>query len=304
MITRHNEFVSNSLQNRLKIALKGKPVLAAVAYVSDVTDLPLSAGDTLVCDASDNQARAGATRRDALSQLVSSGVQVWSHPGLHAKVVVAGEMVIVGSANWSAHSNDIIEAAVEMRDSKLTSAAKGFVAGLIGGGATKVDKKFLAAMPDPEKRPKAPSIGSRYWLISVHPLRQTRRNREAVKAMAKIEKSLVSDGIKADEIEWVLFPETNRLAEKVSVDDQIMEIWRENEKRTRVYPPSPVIGVTHVAGHRGIFHRVEASNEGDGLTWKQFHRLARNAGLPKNINRLSTRELSKAQAEELRNQWG
>lgn len=67
-----------------------KPVLTAVAYVSDASDLPLIPGDILVCNASDAAARAGSTRRDTLTELVRRKVSVWSRPGLHATISERG----------------------------------------------------------------------------------------------------------------------------------------------------------------------------------------------------------------------
>ena len=90
-------FVTGPMRARLKSAMKHKPVLAAVTYVSYIDGLPLGAGDTLVCDASDATAKSGGTDRETLRALVTRGVRVFSLHGLHSKVVAAGPRAIVGS---------------------------------------------------------------------------------------------------------------------------------------------------------------------------------------------------------------
>ncbi len=96
--------IVENARSRLRKAMKQKPVMAAVAFVSNVSGLPLGPGDTVACDASLKRALDGSTRRDALLQLVNQKVQVWSVENLHAKVVVAGKNAFIGSANWSANS--------------------------------------------------------------------------------------------------------------------------------------------------------------------------------------------------------
>ena len=100
-----SKLVIKGIGTKLKKAMASKPVMAAVAYVSDVESFPLGVGDTVVCDASKHAAAAGSTRKEALLALLKAKVKVWSVQGLHAKVVVTGEQAFVGSANWSANSD-------------------------------------------------------------------------------------------------------------------------------------------------------------------------------------------------------
>jgi phosphatidylserine/phosphatidylglycerophosphate/cardiolipin synthase-like enzyme len=184
-------FVSGSHREKLKAVVAKGPILAAVAYVSDTDGLSLSKGDLLICDASEKSALAGATRRDALQKFFSKGVRIWSVPYLHAKVVIAGDTAIVGSANWSANSEaNLIEASICSRDPKVVAAATAFVNGLAKYPACRVNQKFLNDMPEPVVQEGGDGRGreeGRCWLISLHPLTLTRRNRaasEEIDAMA------------------------------------------------------------------------------------------------------------------------
>ncbi len=126
---------------------------AAVACVSDVRGLELRRGDVLVCDAGVDAARAGATRRDALEELLKRGVRVWSRPRLHAKVVVSGDNVIAVSANWSQRASTIsVEAAIHVRGARTVAEARRFVDVLLASPSVEVTREFLARMPDPIPR--------------------------------------------------------------------------------------------------------------------------------------------------------
>ena len=147
----------------------GRKVLAAVAYVSDASTLPLKKGDVLVCDGSDAAARSGATRRDALETLLNCGVRIWSRGELHAKVVVAGSTAFIGSANWSHRSSaTLIEAVIESSDTTVVADALSFITGLTAHASQQVDQHFLRRMPEPEDRPPPREPipeQARHWLL-------------------------------------------------------------------------------------------------------------------------------------------
>lgn len=114
-------------------AAKGK-VIAAVAYVG--TDgpevLPLKAGDVLICDASPVTVASGGTSVAALRKYIGRGVEVYSHPGLHAKVVLLPRRLFVGSANASGNSrNRLDEAIIETTNRDTIVQAQQFTFDLI-----------------------------------------------------------------------------------------------------------------------------------------------------------------------------
>src|ERR1043165_6505801 len=104
--------------------------LAAVAYVTNDAVLRLGANDVLICDASPACIRAGQTSAKILDKLRQRGAEVYSYPGLHAKVLVVGDTLIVGSANHSASSRDLMEAGVHTTDRGLVAEAIAFIRAL------------------------------------------------------------------------------------------------------------------------------------------------------------------------------
>ncbi len=131
---------------------KGR-VVAAIAYVAkDAPDLlPLKEGDILVCDAEDASIKAGRTSAEALWKYHTSGVTIYKHRGLHAKVVVLPRAAFVGSANasfTSRHARD--EAILETTESGAVQDARDFVLAKASGSAKafRLDKSKLQALRD------------------------------------------------------------------------------------------------------------------------------------------------------------
>jgi phosphatidylserine/phosphatidylglycerophosphate/cardiolipin synthase-like enzyme len=98
----------NEIGKRAKTADTRK---AAIAYFTK--DLVgFRAADVLVVDASSHAIRTGQTDAKLLQKLHRAGVRLFSQEGLHAKVLLLDGYSVVGSANMSASSARLIEAAV------------------------------------------------------------------------------------------------------------------------------------------------------------------------------------------------
>lgn len=125
-----NEFLGTTPWSRITQDVKRKgrsPIVAAIAYIgSDAKDvLPLREGDFLICDASQRAIKQGVTNARSLAALHRRGVRIFSHEGLHAKVIVCGEFAWVGSANASKHSRDeLTEASVRVVGTAVRTAMK------------------------------------------------------------------------------------------------------------------------------------------------------------------------------------
>ena len=93
------------------------PIVAAVSYVgvNALEVLPLRDGDFLICDASERAIKQGVTSANALLTYLRLGVEVFSHEGLHSKVVASQSFAWIGSANASSNSRDnLTEASVRI----------------------------------------------------------------------------------------------------------------------------------------------------------------------------------------------
>jgi hypothetical protein len=131
-----------SIEKDLANKRRGR-IVAVVAYIGKDAPqiLKLRAGDKLVCDASPEVVRAGATNALALRTLHRLGVEVYSIPGLHAKVVASARFAWVGSANASTHSKQaLIEASIRIEDPKVVRNVLVWADGLC------TDSAFLSGM--------------------------------------------------------------------------------------------------------------------------------------------------------------
>jgi hypothetical protein len=120
------------------------PRVAAIAYVSTAAPalVPLKRGDILVCNAGDEALLTHATSPVALAEFIDRGVEVWSSPRLHAKVVATATHAVIGSANASDSSTTREEAVVVTTDRAVRAAVHRFVDDL---DADPVDGLFIDA---------------------------------------------------------------------------------------------------------------------------------------------------------------
>ncbi|MGW0039731.1 phospholipase D family protein [Gordonia sp. NPDC003376] len=119
--------VTDSVWESLTPVLQKWPgrVTAAVAYVGYTGDvqLPLTAGSTLIVDASEHAVDAHMTNPHTLLRWYRAGVSIYSLPHLHAKMLLAESdsgqepFLVVGSADATQHSASILHEAALVTDS-------------------------------------------------------------------------------------------------------------------------------------------------------------------------------------------
>jgi hypothetical protein len=104
----------------LRAAQSPGPRHVAVGYVTDLSWLGKPRqGDVLVVDASERAIAGGLTSPRALQPWISArGARVYSVEGLHAKVYVLGDRVVIGSANASVSSQKSLVEAVSVWDAR------------------------------------------------------------------------------------------------------------------------------------------------------------------------------------------
>jgi hypothetical protein len=126
-----------------RLARKAKHRMAAVAYVTRAAEVRFGAGDILVVDASDQAIKSGVTAAVILRTAHRRGARLFSCPGLHAKVLLLGNVAVVGSANISATSvNKKIEAALITDDHATTSTVRSLIVQL-ANQSDEIDDTFL-----------------------------------------------------------------------------------------------------------------------------------------------------------------
>lgn len=143
------ELITANVWARIEAASReaSGPKFAAIAYIGAEGAERLAAfkrGDILVCNASREALRSGATNPEALTSLIDRGVDVRSHERLHAKMVVLGQSLFVGSANASGRSaRALAEAVMRTTERAQIFAARQYVLGLCEDDATIIDENFI-----------------------------------------------------------------------------------------------------------------------------------------------------------------
>jgi hypothetical protein len=135
-----------------EILAKQSAVDAAIAYVT-ISPPFLKRGARFVCDMSETVVRQGGTDpRVILDLITKKKVEVFSKPGLHAKVIVSDDLVVVGSANASSNSGlmavkkaTLFEAVAIIQDRSVVRSAQSFVESLSVSSA-KVDPETAQRM--------------------------------------------------------------------------------------------------------------------------------------------------------------
>lgn len=104
----------DSLWRLIKAETKNaKTIKVVIAYVSKGAALIFKPGDLLIVDASDVAIAGGQTSAKVLADLHMKSVLVYSHRGLHAKLVIADSVLFSSSANLSESSETkLLEAGI------------------------------------------------------------------------------------------------------------------------------------------------------------------------------------------------
>lgn len=126
----HGNNVWGAINRRLR---RQRRVDAAIAYVTTVPPF-VGEGSRLACDLSDRAVRQGSSDPSAVLKLIERGVEIYSHAGLHAKVIASSNVAIVGSANASTRSGlnttgaaALIEAVTISVEPRVVKEAMGFI---------------------------------------------------------------------------------------------------------------------------------------------------------------------------------
>jgi hypothetical protein len=155
-------FLTENIWQTLTAAAKKRITSAvAVAYFGQGAAklLPLSAGSSLVVDASDAIVKSGQTCPSELKKLLRRGVRIYTRANLHAKVLVFGPKAFIGSTNASHHSaRRLREAVIATTNRRIVAAAKKFIYGLC---VQELGAETLARLEKIYRPPRFPGGGGK-----------------------------------------------------------------------------------------------------------------------------------------------
>ncbi len=306
------------IQDKAKHAEQRK---GAIAYVTDTRLLPLRADDVLVTDASDASIAGGRTSATAIDQYFRAGVNLFSLPALHAKVIVLDDWAVIGSANASRNSASVYFEAAVITDRPDVVGQTDTLIQSFADAATPIDKAFverilkIPVVRTPEAfKPKRPSslkhVGAsteqRFWLVSLHDEAAYPGNKEAVEKVSEQLQRKSNAGI----VDWFWWRGNARFPSQAREGDVIVECLRplakiQTTRRVRVYRHGRIARIFQEPGVKAkTFHCIWPSDHNDrSVSWSEFQKLAKRAGVNRKLSYKSTVELTPKQSSALFEIW-
>jgi hypothetical protein len=275
--------------------------LAAIAYVSNPNHLRLKKDDVLLCDASDQAIRTGETSAAALRKFHKAGVRLYNCPNLHAKVVVFGPNVLIGSCNLSDSSATVLrEAALLSSRSSVRSQAVAFIH-MAREQSQLINKEFIDrvlkievmkrhAASRTRRKPSKP-LGNRTWVLRTHHL-DPDRYRDEEKWIEKAEKEVKRRLSDPDsEVGWVRWTGRSRFRELAQEGDSLIDMNSpRRSERVVVSAPVPILKKQDQGKWTRFYYEIR--DDSQEMSWTEFERRLRRVGLT-SIRKNSTRELTR-----------
>ena len=286
---------------------------AAIAYVTRIPPLNLGTGDILITDASKHAIASGHTSASVLRELFKKGVQVYSWPGLHAKVAVFDGTAVASSANLSDNSVDdkLLEAGIITDHPGTVAGALSFIEQLRELSEKLTDSKIgrLEKIPvvktgggqgrTSKRRPRV-SSESASWITGIFDLTKPFNETD----QAEYEEGLAEASERAPnpkaEIEGVRYGKRLPIFRNVREGHTVFRIWRPwstSPNPQFVYPLTAVVLRKEGKRYGWVFY-VNPSAADRLLKWSEFKRLCKRVGVPfvptKNMNRKIPDEYAEA----------
>lgn len=256
------------------IARLGKrgPLRAAIAYVGSGGIVVPQRGDLLICDASRQAIGSGETDAGTLRTWLKTGATIRSLPGLHAKCAVVGDNAIVGSANWSASSEQkLIESVIMTDHIKIVSGISALIARLEDESTLLDAAAIEALLKIPVKRRpiwgkavrKRDPIETKILMTWTHATQQ--EIPEEVKAKAKQEVREVLG--KTIALEEIIFSKSDVEKRNLKAGDLLITVSHMDKRSIKVYPPVPILSIKCRKKKAYVF--IE-DKEMPPMSWKNF----------------------------------
>jgi hypothetical protein len=231
-------------------------IQAAVAYATTPGGLNWKAGDTLVCDASDECIRGGQTSAAVLRSLFRKQVAIFSVPGLHAKVIACGNRAVIGSANLSKMSTSLTEAAVVTADPVLVAGAVNFVSQLAAPGRALGDREIARLCRLPVVRTggglrKGPQVrvpSPQFLIITL-----VRTVTEAQREVGEAHRERLEKADPSLRLDWFRSPASDASVARLQPGDLVVTIDRGRGGPPTVTPPRHVMAVIVEGRSRSVF---------------------------------------------------
>jgi len=298
------------------IANKSRKKKAAIAYVTKDRDIQFGEDDMLFVDASNQAIASGETSAKVIGRAIRAGAQVYSCPGLHAKVMLFDDTAVVGSANLSQSSaDDLIEGAMITDNPQMVASVAKFFESL-KGVSDKVDAAFIKRIKQIEvvrrgnSSKKRRSVhtrrsSSKVWILGTSDLDDDAYPAER-KRVDKGEKLAEQEKKKSSStVTWARLTGKSRFRREAKPGDVIININSEHGKKTpyAVYKTMPILRVQKETNCTRFYMEFFANADKSSLTWSQFQSLVKRVELPRKVTRFCAQEVPTNYADAIFALW-
>jgi hypothetical protein len=308
--------LSGDLWTEIGKAAKVRPIRAAIAYVSTAHPLNLGKGDLLIVNASDHAIAAGETSAKVLRMAFKRGATLRSRPDLHAKVLLCGDTAIVGSANVSESSKNLLtEVAVLTDRADIVSPVRAFLNNLATVGSDHIDEAFLRRISAikvtrrgrafgrrKHKRPRL--LESQSWM-AVLGLDDSREAHfeQLVKSGLDAARVLRSD--KKSSIDYFWWRGSSLLTTRAKRGDRVVRVYADVKKKTfsKVEPPATVLVRRKRESRTYFFVEVPSRIPHKSVTKARLMKWLAEAGFKRRIGVSTATRLPPRVAEALDLKW-
>lgn len=296
-----------------EVASKAKSATQRRAAIAFVTEdlIGFQAGDVLIVNASLQAIRNGGTDAELLLKLHDDGVLIYNCDNLHAKVLLLGSTLVIGSGNMSDMSSRPIggwlEAGVTTNDEVLVAGAASFIEQLARPRAFLKRKRLVALAKVEVKRNggrrnggakkgemRVQRLGNRTWITG---LRAVEFSQEEETRAEKVKRTF------AEPTEYMRCPAGGKFAKEVRPGDSIIVIWKpEKNSRSTVYRLTPVL-LKYRIKQKALIHYRESNGKYSRISWTKFQRLLSKVGYRRQVKLGSTQLVPIETADALAKSW-
>lgn len=267
--------------------------------------LYLKRGDTLIVALTEANSRNGSVCPAEIARLQAKGVRVFLSPSLHAKVVLSGRKLIVGSANLSQSSySHLDEAAIATTDANTVNHARiWFQQRTIEA----ITPEWLAVCAKAYRPPKGgmmgggrkarQPLGKSVWIVRLE-LEDYPEDEAAVEERgARAARRELSDptNFKAEPIRWAAKANSFRKG------DTIVQVIQEPGSHY-VEELSRLIDIRKTKTKRGVpvaYLHLESRKRPKRIPWRKFKQACAAFGLKLNPNSMARNITNAAQAAKM-----
>jgi len=299
-------------------ALQASHRKAAIAYVT--RDLiGFQKGDLLIVNASAHTIASGETNASLLRSLQRKQVRLYHCADLHAKVLLLGEVAVIGSGNMSNSSADaLVEAALMTNHASTVSGVASFIEQLAKQSEAltpshiarlcKIKVIRRGGRGNPKGRQKRKTsltrLGNRTWLVGV---------RELIRDPTPDEEKLIAGAMTSlrprlsgadEEPDWVRWCGKSRFKQECREGDTLIRIWRSHRAKrpSNVLRAAPVL-LKQSSQRWTRFYLPTAIGPHAKLSWRKFQRLLKSLGYTRRLSPRTTQLLDPDLADAIARRW-